>query len=535
MTTTIMTDRPKMSTAKYLAKNSNTLPCNTRSATLFFLLALLPLAGATATGPSPPSPPPPSPPPLPLGATDFDATLRRHLASRRRLSGGTGQFTNAVRVAAGSDTENGFTVVSDGAGGYYVCGIFRSSSITIGSTTLIRRGTQDGFIARLDSSGAAQCAVSVGGSSQTTRAEDLGADGSGNALVVGWSQVSTLVAGTITLNKGNSNRAAWVGKVDASCNFIWAVLPCESSNTNTYAYQIEADGVGGSYVTGSFSTNSLVCAAYTLSLVHSSTSYSNWYLLRLNSVGTIQNAVTSSGGRNSVGSGMSVDSTTGDVYTTGYYKLGSNFRFGGQAALSTTGNWDGFVVKHSQAGVAQWSVRYGGSSDDVGRAVAYDVAAGGAYAAGYFSGSATYGSTTLTSSGGEDGFVMRISNLGAIQWAIKVGGSGNDRTVGVAYDTVTGGVIVTGRFQSTATFGTYGLVTSDIKCPMDPSIRLWRVLSVASAEECSLLCVGNCTHFSWASSGTYAGVCMGCAAPTQGWVGQRRTLVSGSTRCAPSR
>ena len=57
MTTTIITDRPKMSKAKYLAK-SNTSPCNTRSATLFFLLALLPLAGATATGP-PPSPAPP--------------------------------------------------------------------------------------------------------------------------------------------------------------------------------------------------------------------------------------------------------------------------------------------------------------------------------------------------------------------------------------------------------------------------------------------------------------------------------------------
>ena len=112
-----------------------------------------------------------------------------------------------------------------------MCGTFDSSSITIGSTTLTRQGTMDGFIARFDSSGAAQCAVSVGGSGSSTRPEDLGEDGSGNALVVGWSFVSTLVAGSITLNKGNSNQAAWVGKVDASCNFIWAVLPCECQSS----------------------------------------------------------------------------------------------------------------------------------------------------------------------------------------------------------------------------------------------------------------------------------------------------------------
>ena len=51
-----------------------------------------------------------------------------------------------------------------------------------------------------------------------------------------------------------------------------------------------------------------------------------------------------------------------------------------------------------ERGVIDWAVRAGGSSDDYGRGIASD-GSGGSLVTGDFSGTATFGATSLTSSG----------------------------------------------------------------------------------------------------------------------------------------
>jgi hypothetical protein len=80
-------------------------------------------------------------------------------------------------------------------------------------------------------------------------------------------------------------------------------------------------------------------------------------------------------------------------------------------------------------------------------------ASGNSYVTGGFEGTATFGSTTLESSGSQDIFVAKLDNRGNWLWAKKAGGTDSDYGYGIAVD-ASGNSYVTGYFYSaTATFG----------------------------------------------------------------------------------
>ena len=87
-------------------------------------------------------------------------------------------------------------------------------------------------------------------------------------------------------------------------------------------------------------------------------------------------------------------------------------------------------------------------------------AAGNTYVTGTFSGTATFGATTLTSAGSDDIFVAKRSSSGSWQWATRAGGSGIDRSFALAVDG-SGSVVITGEFRSpTIAFGTTTLTNA---------------------------------------------------------------------------
>ena len=93
-----------------------------------------------------------------------------------------------------------------------------------------------------------------------------------------------------------------------------------------------------------------------------------------------------------------------------------------------------------------------GTSADEAIAVATD-ASGNTYAAGYFTGTASFGGTNLTSQGGEDLFVAKYNVAGTLLWVTAAGGSGNDRLSGIALDSGGTRVIVVGSFAGTLGLG----------------------------------------------------------------------------------
>jgi len=92
-----------------------------------------------------------------------------------------------------------------------------------------------------------------------------------------------------------------------------------------------------------------------------------------------------------------------------------------------------------------------GSESDVGRSIARD-GFDNSIGTGRFEGTATFGDTTLTSAGGPDIFITKLDANGNFLWAAQAGGTDGGEGAGIATDGL-GNSIVTGLFAGTATFG----------------------------------------------------------------------------------
>lgn len=173
----------------------------------------------------------------------------------------------------------------------------------------------------------------------------------------------------------------------------------------------------------------------------------------------------------------------GSCYAVGYFSgIGS---FGG-SSLASAGLMDAFVVKYNTNGFVQWAVRAGGAGPDKALAISVD-AAGNAYVTGFFSGTATFGGTTVTSAGNEDLFVAKYNTNGALQWVQTGGGPGPDLGNSIAHD-ANGNVAIGGQFLGTSTFGST-MLTSMNNAQATPSIDV--LVAQLNAQ-------GN---FTWANQG----------------------------------
>jgi hypothetical protein len=118
--------------------------------------------------------------------------------------------------------------------------------------------------------------------------------------------------------------------------------------------------------------------------------------------------------------------------------------------VTTAGGLDGFVAKLTGAGEAVWARRLGGTGTDYVQGLSTD-AAGNIYAAGGFNGTADFSGTSLTSAGATDAFIAKYSAAGALVWVRRFGGAGGDVWVGATDEL--GNVMVVGEFQGTVDFG----------------------------------------------------------------------------------
>lgn len=105
-----------------------------------------------------------------------------------------------------------------------------------------------------------------------------------------------------------------------------------------------------------------------------------------------------------------------------------------------------------------WGQRIGGSGSDLLNDLKTD-AAGNIYAVGTFQNVMTVGSTTLTSNGGRDIYVVKYNPSGVVQWAKSFGSTTDDFAIGVAPDSA-GHVTIDGYFLTNFTFGSIPLTTA---------------------------------------------------------------------------
>ena len=159
-----------------------------------------------------------------------------------------------------------------------------------------------------------------------------------------------------------------------------------------------------------------------------------------------------------------------NVYTTGYY--GGQIAFG-NITLNAHGVRDIFLSKTDPLGNFVWAIDAGGANDDEALSVATD-ATGNVYTAGFFSGTASFSGSLVTSSGFHDMFVAKYNSGGILQWVRTGGGTQNDLGNSVAVD-ANGNVAVTGQFEGSAQFGGFNLVSQNDPNTGNPSIDIFTV------------------------------------------------------------
>ncbi len=158
------------------------------------------------------------------------------------------------------------------------------------------------------------------------------------------------------------------------------------------------------------------------------------------------------------GKDISIDAG-GNTYTTGFFSGTCHFGvYGNQPILTASGVTDVFLSKTDPTGQIVWVISAGGSGPAKGMAIKTD-ATGNSYITGYFTGTATFGSTVLTANASsQDIFVAKYDNAGILQWARRAGGFGGDEGYGINLDNA-GNVLVTGEFIETADFGSMNITS----------------------------------------------------------------------------
>jgi len=345
----------------------------------------------------------------------------------------------------GAGSNVGYAIAVDSSGNAYVTGSFQGTA-TFGSTNLTSSGDSDIFVAKLSSSGSWTWAVKAGGSSYDT-GRGIALDSSGNAYVTGPFQGTATFGSTSLTSNGYGD--TFIAKLSSSGSWTWAVKAGGSFYDEGNA--IAVDSSGNSYVTGHFQET----VTFGSTSLTASGDY-DIFIAKLSSSGSWTWAVKAGGSTSEYysGRGIAVDSS-GNAYVTGDFQGTATF---GSTSLTSSGGGDIFVAKLSSSGSWTWAVKAGGSSPDLGYGIAID-SSGNAYVTGYFQGTATFGSTSLISSGINDIFIAKLSSSGSWQWTVKAGGSSYDTGNGIAVDS-SGNAYATGVFKETVTFGSTSLTSS---------------------------------------------------------------------------
>ncbi len=145
----------------------------------------------------------------------------------------------------------------------------------------------------------------------------------------------------------------------------------------------------------------------------------------------------------------------GSIYAAGTFNNSGDFDPGaGTFNLSSAGAQDAFLVKTTAAGNFRWALRFGGTAQDFGDAVATTPTAD-IYIGGKFRGTADFdpgaGNFPLTSAGNDDAYICKLDSAGNMLWAVSLGSTGLDDIRGMATDAA-GNIYAIGIFSGTVDF-----------------------------------------------------------------------------------
>ena len=167
-----------------------------------------------------------------------------------------------ARNAGTTNADDINCVVTDPRGNVYVTGNFSSHTMTFGGTSINNSGSDDWYILKFNTGGNLLWAKSEGGTNNDD-AFSIATDADGNVYVAGDFFSSSITIGTTTMiNAGSNSYDACIAKYDSLGNVKWATSA--GGVLGDIAASITTDAFSNTYVLGTFGSSSITLGPTTL-------------------------------------------------------------------------------------------------------------------------------------------------------------------------------------------------------------------------------------------------------------------------------
>lgn len=363
-------------------------------------------------------------------------------------------------TAGSAQEDRGVEIASDHQGYSYITGVYRDSADFdpgAGNHWLHSAGETDIFVQKLDSTGALEWAISIGGPGEES-AVSISVDLSGDVCIMGTFEDSVdFDPGPLDdIRHAFNNLDMYIVKLHgADGSLDWARLT--GGNDNDFATDLTTDQYGNIYATGYFAATVDMDPGPGVMDITTVGSF-DAFIQKFDETGNLIWARTFGGPSWNLPETIVVDDNL-NVYTAGRFFETAPDSMDvdpgtGVFNLVSTGDFDFYTQKLDSNGSFVWGHSFGGTDVDF----LYDMAVddfGNVYTTGYFKGTANFNHNgtpaNLSSAGGNDVFIRKVDTDGNFIWAKRIGGSGNETGKGIAVDEDQN-VYLTGFFISTTDF-----------------------------------------------------------------------------------
>ncbi|HUI53566.1 MAG TPA: SBBP repeat-containing protein, partial [Bryobacteraceae bacterium] len=394
----------------------------------------------------------------------------------------TGNGLAYCTYIGGSGDDRAYGIVVDSSGSAYVTGSTTSTNFPTRNAVQSKlQGWRNAFVLRLSPAGNLLTFSTYLGGYGSDNGNGIAVDSGGNAYVVG--DTTSVNFPATAFQKGfRGVQDAFVTKISPDGSRLLYSTYVGGANADR-GTAIAVDSSGSAYITGStYSSDFPTMNAFQRNIAGGGDAF----ITRLSADGNsllFSTYLGGSGGTVSypeTGQGIALDSQ-GNVYVVGVTSS-LDFPLLEAVQASRLGATDAFVTKVNSAGALVYSTYLGGSSIEVGNAIAVDQS-GAAYVVGYTYSSdlpVTAGALQATNAGDCDAFVAKLSPTGnSLAYLSYLGGSSSDTATAVTLDP-NGNVYVTGwtlstnfpllnAFQSTNA-GNYGAFVTKLGFAQLPSV-----------------------------------------------------------------
>jgi hypothetical protein len=356
----------------------------------------------------------------------------------------------------GIGSEYSYGTTNDNSGNVYVCGGFSGTvdfDPNAGVQNRSSNGNYDIFILKLDNSGNFVWVYTVGGINGDL-AQDIHFGYDHNLYITGrFSENFNFNTNGSSIHTSNGAVDIFLLKIDTAGNYINSISLGGSLVDG--GRSLCTDSFANVYLTGTFQSSVDFDPGIGV-LTKTEFGSGDIFLIKLDSALNLV-FVDQIGGS---GSDMvySIDcSPNGSSYITGNFEATADFDPGPGVFNLTTSNQDVFVAKFNSYGSLNWAKKIGGIGTAVGLAIALGTS-DNLFVGGAFSLTCNFnpnGTYNLTSSGGTDGYVVKLDTNGTFETAFKIGSTDADAIHNINTD-IYGNLYITGYFMLTSNFNPNG-------------------------------------------------------------------------------